>query len=330
MEATVSTSTGVSTPAPVIATGSAEPTPAQRPTFAEAFASDATPSTDTAAPPEAATTAQAAAIDPTGVHPSPETKEGPIPFVAHKTALENARVKEREAVAKEWEPYAWAKQVPQASLDRMSNIAQRMTTDRVGFLDSYYQEVANDPQSAAEVRSWAAKTLGSKQGRSVANDVPDVEIVGADNQVIGNLKDIVQRVVDAQTGPLKEAEARRVAAQQETDRRAEIQAWQAKASAQTDATLDELKDIVGWASDTDDALLAEIGQLLAKDPALSPHKAAIQVRKAKVDPTRDAKSQAAVLDTFKTKAAANAVNPASAVVASTNRPRSFLDSSLKW
>lgn len=330
---TPSASTGTPAAAPAISAPSPSITPSQRPTFAQAFASDAASSSATPSPTEPAATAPEGTADAAGAtHPSPEA-QGPIPFEVHHTALQNARAKERATAQAEWDAqYGWAKTMDRTQLEAYSRDAQEFLREPVTFLDRFVAQLEADPTHAAALRSWAAKTLGSRRGlQPAAEPQPDVEIVSADGQVTGRtfsadglakrdawLQQRILADVMTQVGPLKADHDQRVAQEQAAKLDQQVQV-------KTDVLLEEIQEIVG-----DDSLLPEVGQLLVEHPDWSAHKAALHVRKTKVAPAAAAKAQAQVLDSLKTKAGAQGINPASAVVASTSRPKSFHDPTLKW
>jgi len=266
---------------------------------------------------ETAATGQEASLDPTAVHPS--AKEGPIPFQVHKTALDNARVKEREAVQAEFDQqYGWAKHVPRETIEHWSGIAKTMASDPARFLDTYFAEAANDPRFSASVRSWAARTLGARAPQSPQQaqmPQPDVQIVDQAGNVTGMTysdkqlalrdnwtKQQLLAEVQKEYGPLK---AER---EQEKSQRAA-----AEYHRQVEAKVDDLLGDVSAVLDIRDDMPAEqkkvlfdaVDALMANDPRLSVHKAAMQVRQSHVLPTLKASATRDALDTMKQKAAGN-------------------------
>lgn len=327
----------VSTPAPsgaTTSTPSAAPTPAERPkTMAEAFARDAAQHpTEATTPLDGATTPPVDGSDPqSATHPSTDSKAGPIPFEAHKTALENARTKATtEAQAAFDRDYGWAKQVPRESLEHFGQIASQMTSDPIGFLNQFVAELQANPVHAAQLRSNAGRMLAAKQANT--EPPPDVEIVDANGQVTGTTysadrlakRDAWNRAqlmadVQKEYGPLKTERDRQVAQRQADETTQQI-------NVKADEVLSEVTDIL----DGNKALMGEVSKLMDANPRWTAHKAALEVRKMRIAPALAGKAQTDVLESLKTKAAAQAVNPASAVVAATSRPKSFMDKSLKW
>lgn len=291
-----------------------------RPTsFQDAFARLDAAQSPTAAPEGPATTAQPAP-DPNAT-PDPSATQGPIPFAVHKTALDNARTKAaNEAIQSYRQQYGWAEQIPQKTLQDFSHIANRMSQNPAAFLENYFQEAANHPQHGPAVRSWAARVLGSRSSQAQTPDLtPDVQIVGPDGQVSGStfsaerVQAIVQHAVADAIGkhvtPLQQAESQR----QQQARQQAAQQQQQQIAQQLDAAVDttiaDLAELLDLTKDTpketSDALYAEINALLAQDPNLTPHRAAMQVRKTRIVPGLQSKATQNALDIIHQKAAGN-------------------------
>jgi hypothetical protein len=316
---------------------SSTPAPSERPTFAQAFASEpsatdsqtvpastettpaASASADTTVPPASTTTGE--------ITPAPlETKpQGEPPADRWPDILDNTRAKTRAEVEAEWQPYAWAKQVPQDSLQHMSNIAQRMTADPIGFLESYEAELVNHPTYGPQLRSRAGRTLAA--GRTAAPSLdPDVQIVDPHGNVTGatysadRVKAIVEQAIAQRLQPIEQDRQQQIATQK-------AQQEHARVESAADALLERAK---GWEGFGDKANQILIATAWEAHPDWTLQDAYLHVFHTAILPTLSAKSQAKTLDDLKTKAAASTVNPASAVVASTKRPKSLMDKSLVW
>lgn len=340
MEGTTSTpttSTGTtSAPASTPSTGTtpsatATPTPAERPTFAQAFAQDAAPTT-----PDASTTTDTATTQPVDTQAldgatNPSAPQGPVPLAVHQKALENARLKAaQEAQAAFDRDYGWAKQVPREQLERFGSIASSMTTDPIGFLNKFVAELQANPVHAAALRSNAGRMLAARQAN--AEPQPDVQIVNDQGQVTGRTysaeglakrdawreKQLLAKV-EQQYGPLIAEREQRQTAEKTAEAKKQIAAKAEQHFARVDRILDG-----------DKSLYPEVNRLMAADPTLDAVDAALEVRKTKIAPAAKGKAEADVLESLKTKAAAQAMNPATAAVAATSRPKSFNDPSLKW
>lgn len=343
MDPVVSTTPSESTPTPAAAPATSAPsessTPGQRPTFEQVFAADAAPVADPAAPPDQATTAPAPGTDPSAITPGP--KQGPIPFDVHKTALENARQKATtEAQATFDRDYGWAKQIPQQTIQHWSGIAHLMASDPPAFLEKYFAEAATHPTFGPQVKSWAAKTLAQRAGAKPPDLSPDVVVQDAAGREVARtfsadrVQAILQEALSKEIAPLK---------QDLDSRRQREQQWQAAArqaeatqrlEASTDAVLADITDLLDISDQTPqpdkDALFTELSALLDADPQLTPHKAAMQLRKTRIVPTLQGKAQQRVLDDLTQKAGAQAMNPSRTSVAPAHRPKSFNDPALKW
>lgn len=323
---TESTSTPTATSAGT--TTSATSTPSERPrTMQEAFSRES----DSTTQPDAATTQPVDGSTPQTVHPS---TQGPIPFAAHKTALDNARLKATQDAQTTFDrDFGWAKSVPRESLERFSSIAQRMSSDPIGFLGDFVKELESHPVHAASLRSQAGRLLaGGRTQPQAEMPTPDVQIVDAQGNVTGTTYSADQLAkrdawtrsqllaeVNKELQPIKEEREKKVAQAKATEsiQRAEKAADQRMSRA--DQILDGNKD-----------LYQHVANLMASDPSLEVEDAALQVRKAHILPALQGKAQTALLESLKTKANAQGVNPASAVVSATHRPRSLTDKSLQW
>jgi len=327
-------STGTPTAAPATSAPSSPITPDQRPTFAQAFASDAAPAPESAAstaPPS--TQASADILDPAAPPTSTES-QGPIPFTAHKTALDNARAKERLAAQQEFDrDYGWAKQVPRESLERFGQIAAQMSSDPIGFLNTFVAELQAHPTHAAALRSQAGRLLASARGQGAdPMPAPDVQITDAHGQVTG------QTYSDKASAELAAWNRRQMMAEFQKElqpfkaerEQQQAQARQAETTKQVDAAADQHLGRIDRILDGDKELYQHVAQLITLDKSLDPIDAALQVRAQYVVPKLAGKAQQSVLDDLKTKAAAQGINPASATANATHKPTSFLDPALKW
>lgn len=286
----------------------------------------ATPDPALSTPTEPAAIAQVPAADPTSATPPTADKKGPIPFEVHDTALKNAREKTRtEVLAEVDRDLGWAKQIPRASVEHMSNIAQRMTSDPIGFLETYEAELRDHPVYGPQLLSRAGRQLASGRGSApVTEPAPDVEIHDAQGQVIGKtysetaqhareawLKQQWLADVNREYGPLKAERDQRQADEQkaaEAHRQTEARA---------DAAVAEVQEIVN----NDDALVAEVAKAITEHPDWSVRKAALHVRDTKLRaPQLEGQAQQRVVDNFKHKAAGNTANGAG-TTATPTKPR---------
>lgn len=314
------TTAAPSTPVSTGTTATAAPTPAERPkTMAEAFATDATaqipPSTETGT----ATTQPAEGTDPlSATNPSTDAK-GPIPFEVHQKSLTNARTKAVEEFRQT------------AGVDKAMEFASKINSNAPGFWREYTSELLAHPQYGPALRSDLARMFGGlRQPAAPAAPEPmpgpDVQIVDDKGQVTGMTYSADQlEKRDAWREKQAQAKSQKAERDRETAR-AKAQQDAALLNAKADGVMSEIEEIL----DGNKALMADVNRLMDANPTWTAHKAALEVRKTKIAPALAGKAQADVLESLKTKAAAQAVNPAGAVVATTTRPRSFLDKSLTW
>lgn len=323
---TLTSSTPTPTAAPAISAPSSSESASPRPTMAEAFAADAAPDpTSDASPEGAATTAPDATQAGTSA-------QGPIPFDVHKTALENARTKAVAQAQAEFEQqYGWAKSVDRTAVSEAQRLGQMYQQDRPGYIREVLREAMSDADLAPLVRSEAARVLGSRQQQAPQADSmePDIPVMDAAGNVVaqtfsaGKVQQIVQRAIEDAIGreisPIKQDFQQR---QQQAQQAKVEQEISTAATGYYDTAISELPHFKEH-----EAEIAKAMESIPGDPGQALHRAWAKV----VLPKLQATHQSQALDSLKTKAAAStSVNPASAVVASTHRPRSLTDASLQW
>lgn len=316
VETTPATTTETPAAAPATSAPSSSDTASQRPrSFQEAFEQVAAAEESPAATiEETAATGQVAETDPaSATHPSAKP-QGPIPFEVHKTALDNARAKEREAVAAEWKPYEWAKSIPRESLDHMSNIAQRMTSDPIGFLEEFEKELTSHPTYGPQLRSRAGRMLASARGASPETEPsPDVDITDATGNVTGqtySAKQLAARDAWLKRQLLTEIDQQYGLTTMKAEREQSVKAQEKAAALERDrnATVDaqarEILDLL----DGDETHTADVLKTMTEHPDWSPRKCALHVRDTAIVAKRlQPKAQQAALDAIKQKAAGNTV-----------------------
>lgn len=325
-------STGTPEATPATSASSPSISPDQRPSFAQAFADDAAQeSSEPVAQPEGATTAPATTPEtPSAIHPSTEVKQGPVPFDVHQKSMDNARLKATQELQATFDrDYGWAKELPREKLVEWSGIASLMASDPPAFLEKYFAETVQHPTFGPHVKSWAAKTLATRvQGDTEPQ--PDREIVDQQGNVIGTayadggkahsawLKRQFDQAVDQRMQPF---EQERKAKQDAADAAEKVR--------QFNATVDAKYAPIERLLKGQEHLGPEIAKAIKEQEDVDPMILAIDVLE-KHKPDREAQRNAQVLEDLKTKAAANGMNPAGAVVATTHKPTSFLDKSLQW
>ncbi len=325
--------------APATSAPASAPTPSQRPSFAEAFATDATAASSQTPAPEGAATTAPAEGQATDSATSPSEPKGPIPFDVHKTALENARIKAAEQAKQEFEQqFGWAKTVDRTAVEDAMRLGQLYQSDRAGYIRQVLGEAVADPTLAPLVRSEAARVLGARAPQPVDLS-PDIPVVDNNGQVVTHtfsadrVKAIVQHAV--QEALQKEVAPLKQDFQTRQDRDAAIQAQRELDTQVQDIYSEAIQMLPGFKEHE-----AEIAKVFDAMPPFDPNdqRAADKaLRKAwhqvvgSTLANRD-QTRTQMLDELKTKAAAGtgSVNPAGAAVTATKRPTSFHDASLSW
>lgn len=243
---------------------------------------------------------------------------------------EKAKLEARQAVEAEWEPYAWAKQVPRDAMENAIRLAQQVQSDPVGFFRQLYTDLDNHPTHAAQLRSEAARLLASGKANKPMDLSPDVEIVDASGQVAGRtfsaerVQAIVQQAVNEalqkEVAPIKsDYEQRRQQAQAEQQQKqleAHVSSLEQRITKIVGKEPEALKAVVEALSDPQYAKLDPL------DVALM----VFEQRKTQLQ----TEAQSNTLKTLQRQAAATSPNPAAAAPAITKRPTSLTDKSLKW
>lgn len=294
---------------------------------------DATPAVSTSAD---ATVPPAAAPEDGSTPASGEPPKERWPDI-----LANARQKAaEEALA----PYAWAKQVPQQEFQQLQQIAKHFSSgDLETGLKSFLAELGKDPQAAATLRALHARELAALRGRTpvvpeqATPNLNPTQIQLEDGSVFkGFSADQVQALVAQELAKVKQ-EFQPVFQTHET-LKAQHEAA-ARAQAVTEFTTTTLQDVQTWPHMESPAHRKALATELAKLPdtddprevAMHLNAAYRTVMRTVVLPSLTQKSQSALLDTLKTKAAsATSVNPGSAAASAPRQVVSFSDPSLKW
>lgn len=319
--------------APATSAPSSSLTPGQRPTFAEAFARDAadsSPSTpDSGAAPIAQTGDDQTASAPASTPGEPPQEKWP-------TILENARKKaSAEAEAKFQQQYGWAMQADPAAMQEAVKLSQTYQQDRPAFIRQVLAEAVTDPELAPLVRSEAARVLGSRTPaqtpQAPAVDLsPDIPVMDQDGRVVAQtysherLQQVVAKAIEdfatRELSPIKQD-------YQTRQERAQAERQQQELQAAVTDIYSEASDVLPGFKEHE-AEIAKVFATIPGDPAKALRAAWKQVVGGKLANSDQVKAD--TLKDLQTKAAASAVNPASAVIPATKRPTSFHDASLQW
>lgn len=321
----VTTTTDVSSAAPATQeTSVPSSTTSQRPrSFTEAFEQVAAAQEKTAPPTEPAATAPGATPKPDGGNPKDSTGQakGAPPEDKWPVILENARAKERERIESE---IGWARHVPRETLQEFAGIAQRMTRDPIAFLQEFTAELQAHPTYGPQLRSYAGRTLASGRGQPAVDLTPDLVVDDGNGRQIqtfsaDRVQQIVQHAVDHAIA--KEVIPLKTESKQRKDA-ADAAALKQSIYSAADATMVDIHDILEISdpkAETSQKLFGAVNELMARDPTLTPEKAARQVWKTHIRPTLESQASKKTLDQLQQKAAGNTANGLSAT-ATPKRP----------
>lgn len=305
-------------------------TTSDRPSFAQAFASDSaaaplsadptptTPESQSAAPTSADAIVPPATPEPAKVPP------GPIPFDRHKDILDGA-YKERDAFKSELQALEWAKTVDRQAVEQAAKIGQLYQTDRAGYVRQLFAEGSADPDLAPLLRSEAARVLGMRPTQPAAPaPLPDYPIQDTQGNTVASLAEVVNQHITAalqkHLTPLQ---------QDFQSRQARDQQAKAEQQLQTNVTdlLTEAKAILPQFKEQEKEI-AKVFATIPGDPAKALRQAWHQVVGSKLALADQVKAQQ--LTDLQTKAAASTPNPAGGAITTNKRVTSFHDPSLNW
>lgn len=302
-------------------------------TFAEAFAADAS-SASTPSDSTPATSASADTTDPLATSAVPDGSTpatGEPPRERWDTILQNARQKAaEEAIA----PLAWAKQVNQAELQSVMELARKASTDPIAYLQDFVKELQTHPTYGAQLKSLAAKALAQRSSQPAAPDLNPIAIQLENGQNLSMYSAEQMQALVAQEVAKVKQEFQPVF---QTHEQLQAERAQAQHQAQVDHFVTSTyTDVQTWPGMADKANQVAVANALAaanvssddpREVSLALNAAYRQVVLPKLSQT----AQTALLDNLKTKAAAaTSVNPGSAASSSPRAVTSFNDPSLKW
>mgnify|MGYP001586935282 CR=1 FL=1 len=319
-------------------------TNAERPTFEQAFAADASPASGT---PDAAATAspEGPAAAATGADAPADDRSPFIPrarFDEVNTSLKDARAK--------MDALKWAEQVNPEAFSQVHGWYEKAKADPEGFLlgeflsqadpmsliDKLLQQVQTHPQHQAALKSFIGRKL-AQQRQSQPEAEPQFLVPQADGSVVVDMaalpkwqawqKQQILQSVSGEIQPLKE----RLAAE---DKRIETER---QAQAVTEFATQTSQDALTWPGMDNEAIRSEVAQEYwrrVEHKKLTNEQLQIELNaawRAVAVPKLSAKSESTLLDSLQRKAhASTGVAPGSAASAGTGRPKSFDDPSLQW
>jgi hypothetical protein len=300
-------------------------TPVEAPTSVDAALDQHFTAQLTAEAPAAETPATDGDVPTTEAPPaevSDATKQGPIPFTAHKQALENARQKAaaetEQRLVQEWQtqiepikPYALA-------------IAQDMQANSIEGLVGVMQQYAQHPQLGPQFRSLVGRMLSQQRGQqqpAVQEQArPEPDLQTADGALVYSAERAQQLMEWNQAQTLKQFQEQmqplvQDRAQREQAQRVEAaktQAWNYAAQ-----TLQRMRQ-----ADPDFATHEKaVQERMTADPSLSLEGAYLAVLREVVIPSKVAQSQQSWLETAAKKSRGSSPDPGTSAPAQPRRGR---------
>jgi hypothetical protein len=308
--------------------GNSAPASAGPATFAEAFASDASPAPGS---PAESNTPPAAELPATDAAASPQQPDERSPFIP-RARFDEVNT-ERAALKAFKEQFGWAEQVDRHAIQQLQPYAQMFATDRAAFLRQVIADSMADATLGPQIRSELGRALATRGAQPQTEPQPDLPIELADGRVV-HLYSAEQQakreawVREQLLGQIKQEFAPVVQTTQAIVAEREATARQRQADEYGTTTFAKAQKWPGMDSEDNrkavhDAIKAM--NLQSDDPrdvSLALNEAYLQV----VVPKLTQSAQSKLLDTLQQKAAAStSPNPGSAAPASQKAYKSFND-----
>lgn len=283
--------------------------------------------------------------EPPKVEETPgETKEGPIPFTVHKTALENARTKAAEETERRMLAQLESELKP---LREHILLAQQLQADRVNTIARLIEQSKDDPQIAALL----GRSLAGRRGQK-AEDEPQPDLQTAEGELVYSAKQLkawqdwnmrkLMGEVEQKYAPLVQSHEQTQKAQEAARKWQEYEATVQQRTEANAALWDAMpfmeKNQDGTPSPTRTAILKrsreladELTQQIGKGtiqinpldlPWIALQRAYAEVAKSNVIPSLQAQSQTQLIQTAVRKSQGSAVVPAASAPAQPRKPRS--------
>jgi hypothetical protein len=240
------------------------------------------------------------------------TPTAPVPPDVHAAALNNARVK---AVAEYRQQYGWAEKVPQQTFQQVASFLSTLHSDPIGYVTNLIGQIEAHPTFGPQWKARHANGNGNGNGHQAPNLDPDVEVYGPDGKPVGatysaeRQKALLKHELDQALKPFQTEREQRQQAERTAATQREQAAIYARNEKQATAQIEEIKGILDVTDDTD-PLLTEVLNVWAahERDGWSAHRAAIEVRKTKVQPRQQGQAVQAAETEMRRKAAGNTVN----------------------
>lgn len=210
------------------------------------------------------------------------------------------------------------------------NILRDIKADPVVFTTRLVAQMLQGPARDV-LRAQLAPIFGNGHEQAQpTNDLnPDVEIRNEQGQVVGHsfsaqktralIQQAVEEAIGKEVSPLKSDLQRRQEAQQQQEQQAREQRLEQARWARTDATMEEIADILGVKLTDASDLWEALHHVQQEHPDWSPHRAALHVQKTKVTPRQQGVSTQAAISEMQRRAAGS-MTPQSGAGATPKKP----------
>jgi len=284
--------------------------------------------------PETAVQPAAAPITP----PTAQGTPGEPPQERWPTILENARKKEREAAAAEFQQrYAW---VPQTVTPEMGQAIlarhARMASDPVGFVTEALAELQQHPEYSQQLRSHAARMLASGRGAAALGPpAPDLDVLGDGKLMLRSPENeaaLLEWHSKQMLAGVKQEFAPLVQSHEQRQQQLAHEAAVKEADTNARVLLDQVSKYPHFAENRQ-AIAAKFverqkaagGQIPDHLTGQVLHECYVSVLADNVLPTLDARSRSAALHALNDRARGTTANPSAPAPQSTGRPKSWAD-----
>jgi hypothetical protein len=265
---------------------------------------------------------------------------GPIPYDRHQEILN----RQRAEAENRWQRVAWADELVQAGktptqIREALAIFDGIDTDPVGFLERFHEQLSGHPTLAPQVRSFAARILGSRPHEAEPDPEPQPDLEDRERGIISYSHDQLRkwqewnrRQTDARVQDREQQMLARLAPLEQEKKRRDLEAAVNQVYAENyqsaEQEFEEMSKLPHF-TEQKQAIKAFMEAHDYKGVTLKD--AYIDVLVKVVLPNLSHTERAKTLDTLKTQAnAGRSVNPRTGAAATRKAPTSLLDPSLKW
>jgi hypothetical protein len=272
--------------------------------------------------------------------PSPETvpvegqpQQGEPPKERWNDILANARTKAAQDADAKWQQYAWAKQIDPQDFQQVQSITRHFKPggDPIEGLQSLMAEIRKDPANDARIRSLAARALSQRSQPQAPTEPQMVQVQLEDGTVVAMPRDPATWLEHQKQQWLSQVEQKfqpLVKAHETTQAERQIEAQNQYVKQVSDATYDDAKTWAGMDSLENQIAVAQAMETMVPDNAsIEQVQLALNAAYRKVVlPKLSSSTEAKLLDSLKTRAAAStSVNPGSAAASASRQVARFQD-----